>query len=222
MPRIFVSFSTIRKSQTVRKARPQGGLTLLFLVLLTMASCHKTINNLSAIEWKTEKFTPSLIERGGMAVLPVGQSEGIPAETHWLGAELRKDLASTFGKDKIVGPDVVRGYLKDKSVEDILKNLKNKSSPDTVRGIAGLSSLGQKLHVRYLLQTDLRLSEVAGGAEHVRIFGRIWDTTDDEIIWTGYGEARGYVYMFFPAVPASFEKDAAVAVEGLVREIRNS
>jgi hypothetical protein len=187
-----------------------------------MASCHKTINNLSNIEWKTERFSPSLITMGGLAVLPVGQSEGIPAETRWLGSELLKDLALSFGKDKIVGPDVVRGYLKDKAVADLVKNLKKKSSPDTVRGIAGLSSLGQKLHVRYLLQTDLRLSEVSGGAEHVRLFGRIWDTTDDEIIWTGYGEARGYVYMFFPAVPASFEKDAAVAVAGLVREIRKS
>ena len=222
MPRIFDSFLIIRKNRTALKVKNQKRFFLLFLAVFSLASCHKTINNLSTIEWKTEKFTPALIQQGRLAVLPVGQSEGIPAETRWLGTELAKDLSSSFGKEKIVGPDVVSGYLKDKSVSDILKNLKKKSAPDTVRGIMGLSPLGQKLHVRYLLQTDLRLSEVSGGAEHVRLFGRIWDTEDDEIIWTGYGEARGYVYMFFPAVPASFEKDAAVAVKGLVREIKKS
>lgn len=194
----------------------------MFTGFLSLASCHKTINNLSSIAWETARFSPSLILKGKMAVLPVGQSEGIPAETMWLGTELTKDLVQDFGKDQIVGPDVVGVYSKDKAVSDTLKNLKDKSAPDTVRGIMGLSVLGQKLHVRYLLQTDLRLSEVSGGAEHVRLFGRIWDTVDDEIIWTGYGEARGYVYMFFPAVPASFEKDAAVAVKGLVQEIKGS
>jgi TolB-like protein len=219
MPRIFASFLTIRKNRTARKANNPSTIFPLFLILISLSSCHKTINNLSVIEWKTEKFTPSLITNGRLAVLPVGQSEGISSETKWLGAELAKDLASDFGKAQIVAPDVVSGYLKDPSVAGILKNLKKKAAPDTVRGIVGLSPLGQKLHVRYLLQTDLRLSEVSGGAEHVRLFGRIWDTKDDEIIWTGYGEARGYVYMFFPAVPASFEKDAAVAVKGLVKEI---
>ncbi len=220
MPRIFASSLTTRKNRTTLKARTKTLSIALFLSFLSFASCHKTINDLSAIDWVSAKYKPSQITRGGLAVLPVGESEGSPVESQWIGKELASDLSAVFGKDRIVGPDVVLGYGKDKTLAPLLKILKKKTAPDTVRGIMGLNVVGEKLHVRYLLQTDIRLAEVAGGAEHIRIFGRIWDTRSDEIIWSGYGEARGYVYGFFPAVPASFEKDGARAVSGLVKEIR--
>jgi hypothetical protein len=82
-----------------------------------------------------------------------------------------------------------------------------------------LQALSLKLGTRYFLQTDIRISGVEGGAEHVRIFGRLWDSKTKDILWSGYGEARGYVYLFFPAIPASFEKTAYRAVKGLVKRI---
>ena len=93
------------------------------------------------------------------------------------------------------------------------------SSPHSISGTENLEALSLKLDTRYFLQTDIRISGVEGGAEHVRIFGRLWDGKTREIIWSGFGEARGYVYLFFPAVPASFDKTAYRAVEGLVKRI---
>ncbi|MEK7748212.1 MAG: hypothetical protein AAB300_03970 [Nitrospirota bacterium] len=83
----------------------------------------------------------------------------------------------------------------------------------TFKPILGITS------VRFVLQTHLQLAEVAEGATQVAIYGRLWDMEQGDILWEGVGESRGYLFLFAPTVPASFEKAMEVASRGLIRKL---
>jgi len=72
---------------------------------------------------------------------------------------------------------------------------------------------------RFLLQTQLRQVDLAEGATHIQIMGRLWDVEQGDILWEGIGESRGNLFLFFPTVPASFETAMEVASRGLIRKL---
>ncbi len=76
-----------------------------------------------------------------------------------------------------------------------------------------------KKEAHFLLQTELQQVEVVDGATQVRLFGRLWDMEQGDILWEGMGESRGHLFLFFPTVPASFEKTMEVAARGLIRKL---
>ncbi len=73
--------------------------------------------------------------------------------------------------------------------------------------------------VRFVLQTHLQRSEIAEGATHVIMKGRLWDVEQGDILWEGVGESRGHLFLFAPMAPASFEKAMEVAGRGLIRNL---
>lgn len=200
-----------------------------FVIVLFLSSCTKTINtlsdpktinNLSVLTYSSGSFSPELLARDGLAILPVRQNVATPEEKKYIDTLLTEAVGKRFPKMKTISSDGIAKMLKGSKDDKIwLDRLVEGSSPRVVGRVEGIERISKRLGVRYLLQTDIRIAEVAGGAQHIRIFGRIWDGLDKEIVWSGYGEARGYVYLFFPAVPAPFEKDAKVAVKGLVANI---
>ena len=195
-------------------------MLLVVASLLTLVtSCSKTINNLSSTGYSDHKISSGKLTGAGLALLPVRVNAGKKSEAKFIDAVLEKEFAKRFPGIKLIGPVQLARYKKSSVEGKWVSAMVQHSSPHTIRGVDGIRAISRKTGVRYFLQTDIRISDVEGGAEHVRIFGRLWDGKDKEIIWSGYGEARGYVYLFFPAIPAPFEKDAAVAVKGLVREL---
>ncbi|MHB1285114.1 MAG: hypothetical protein ACYCYP_00910 [Leptospirales bacterium] len=188
-------------------------------LLSTVASCSKTINDLSSTAYSEHRITSKQFIQSGLALLPVRVNAGKEPEAKFIDSALEKELSRKIPGIKLVGPGKLGQFKKDSMEGKWVSTMVQHASPYTIRGVDGIQLVSRKLGVRYFLQTDIRISGVEGGAEHVRIYGRLWDGMDKEIIWSGYGEARGYVYGFFPVVPAPFEKDADVAVKGLVRQM---
>lgn len=160
-----------------------------------------------------------MLAKDGIALLPVRQNEATLAEKAFIDASLMDAVKRRFPNVKTVTPAQIEVLVNGSKEKPWVDHLVATASPNVVSRVEGIDRLSKRLGIRYLLQTDIRYAEVAGGAQHVRIFGRLWDGWEKEIVWSGYGEARGYVYLFFPAVPAPFEKDAKVAVNGLVSKL---
>lgn len=184
-----------------------------------VTSCSKTINNLSSTGFIDHEIALKDLVGDGMAVLPVRVNAGKSNEADFIDSELEKKILKRFPGIRLIGPGRILKFQKNSVEGKWVSSMVQHSSPHTIRGVAGMRAIALKMGVRYFLQTDIRISSVEGGAEHVRIYGRLWDGRNKEIVWNGYGEARGYVYMFFPAIPAPFEKNASVAVNGLVNQI---
>jgi hypothetical protein len=171
------------------------------------------------LTYSSKSFSADLLAKDGIALLPVRQNEATPAEKAFIDVSLMDAVKRRFPNVKTVTPAQIDVLVNGSKEKPWLDHLVATASPNVVGRVEGIDRLSKRLGVRYLLQTDIRYAEVAGGAQHVRIFGRLWDGWEKEIVWSGYGEARGYVYLFFPAVPAPFEKDAKVAVNGLVSKL---
>lgn len=181
-------------------------------------SSVKTINDLSTTAFVDHLVSADELEKGGLAILPtrLNMNAGKKPEVRIVENLLNKEVRSQFPGIHIVDYQMINHYSPKSLRKKWIDTLVSHSSPHSIRGSETVQALSLKMGVRYLLQSDIRIADIEGGAEHVRIFGRLWDAKTREIIWSGYGEARGYVYLFFPAVPASFEKAAYRAVKGLV------
>ncbi len=179
----------------------------------------KSINDLSTTSFVDHEVTWKELERGGLAVLPTRVNVGKKAEAQIIENLLNKEIRHRFNGIPLVDFSEIDKFPSKSNRKKWVELLVSHSSPHSIRGTENLQALSVKLGTRYFLQTDIRISGVEGGAEHVRIFGRLWDSKTKDILWSGYGEARGYVYLFFPAVPAPFEKTAYRAVKGLVKRI---
>ncbi|MHB1606344.1 MAG: hypothetical protein ACYCTV_08130 [Leptospirales bacterium] len=207
---------TARKIRILLNTR----VLLLCVGLLSMvAACSKTINNLSSTGFIDREISLKELVSDGMAVLPVRVNAGKSPEADFIDSQLEQSLSKRFPGIRLIGPGKILAFQKNSVEGKWFSGMVEHSSPHTIRGVNGMRTIAKKMGVRYFLQTDIRISSVEGGAEHVRIYGRLWDGRSKEIVWNGYGEARGYVYVFFPAIPAPFEKDASVAVNGLVNQI---
>ncbi len=207
---------------TVQKKRILRSIKALLIaagLLSAVASCSKTINDLSSTAYSEHRITSQQFIHSGLALLPVRVNAGKEPEAKFIDSLLEKELSGKFPGMRLLGSGTLAQFKKDSMEGKWVSSMIQHSSPYTIRGADGIQLVSRKLGVRYFLQTDIRISGIEGGAEHVRIYGRLWDGMDKEIIWSGYGEARGYVYVFFPAIPAPFEKDATVAVKGLITQM---
>ncbi len=79
--------------------------------------------------------------------------------------------------------------------------------------------LPQRFDTPLFLYTELLQVETVEGATQVRILGRLWDAEQGKVLWEATGESRGYVFIFFPMIPASFEKIAEAASRSLIRKL---
>jgi TolB-like protein len=179
----------------------------------------KSINDLSMTSYVDHDVTWNALKSGGLAIFPTRVNVGKKIEAQIIENLLNKEIRRRFAGIHVVDYEEMQRFSSKSKRKKWIEMLVSHSSPHSIRGTENLDALSIKLGVRYFLQTDIRISGVEGGAEHVRIFGRLWDGKTREILWSGYGEARGYVYLFFPAIPASFEKTSYRAIQGLVKRI---
>ncbi|EQD24030.1 MAG: hypothetical protein D084_Lepto4C00624G0003, partial [Leptospirillum sp. Group IV 'UBA BS'] len=190
-------------------------------LLLLLSSCAESINNLSKEIYSAEGFSPASLARGGLAVTPTVAGSGSKEEAATIGRLLDRTLASRMiPPDRLKGESAVGNRLKGDAV---LASLWEKMAPHisahSIRGMTATRSFGRRLGVRFLLETEIQMAEIAGGAEQVRIYARIYDTDKDRIVWEGVGEGRGYEKLVFPSTPATFHVVAETAVKGLVTRL---
>lgn len=130
-----------------------------------------------------------------------------------------KALTEMRQQNVLISPEEGRTKIEANNLGPMFDRLREETSFKRVAEERDVAQLKKIFGTRFLLQTELQQVEVAEGATHVRLQGRLWDIEMGDIIWEGTGESRGYLFLFFPRIPASFEKAVEVASRGLIRRL---
>ncbi|MFY9268679.1 MAG: hypothetical protein WAO55_02895 [Candidatus Manganitrophaceae bacterium] len=120
---------------------------------------------------------------------------------------------------QLISPAEGRERIEAGKLSPALERFQKETSSNKVIAEGDLSKLTGVLGARFLLQTELQQVEIAEGATQVRIGGKLWDTEMGDVVWEGTGESRGYIFLFFPRVPTTFEKAVEVASRGLIKRL---
>jgi hypothetical protein len=192
------------------------GSFLLLGMLLFLASCNDSINNLSAEIYAMGGFSPAALARDGLAIAPVEPGDGTKAEASTLSGLLDSEIGGRLAQDHLLTSAMVQRRLaSDVTLNAEWKVIAPHISAHSIKGMEATRAFTRRLGVRYLLESQIQYAEVGGGAEQVRFFSRIYDLRLHRIVWEGTGESRGYEKLFFPATPAPFLTVARAAVKGL-------
>ncbi len=193
-----------------------SGSVLLFGMLLLLASCNDSINNLSSEIYAMGGFSPAALSRDGMAIAPVVPGDDTKEEASTLSRLLDMELERRLAKGPLLTSDALKKRMaSDAALTAEWKAISPHISAHSIKGMETTRAFTRRLGVRYLLESQIQYAEVGGGAEQVRFFSRIYDSRLHRIVWEGTGESRGYETLFFPATPAPFLTVARSAVKGL-------
>jgi hypothetical protein len=130
-----------------------------------------------------------------------------------------KALTEMREQTSLISPEEGLAKIKEGDLDAFFRKFEKETSFRTVAEERDLSKFRKILGTRFLLQTELQEVAVMEGATQVRIQGRLWDIEMGDVIWEGTGESRGYLFLFFPRVPATFEKAIEVASRGMIRNL---
>lgn len=177
------------------------------------------IDDLSRENYRKGVLFTSNLANETIAILPMtakGDNRHYlqPAESIFYEAltEMREEA-------NLISPKEGLAKIKEGELDDFFRVFEKETSFKKVAEERDLSKFRKILGTRFLLQTELQQVEIMEGATQVRIQGRLWDIEMGDVIWEGTGESRGYLFLFFPRVPATFEKAVEVASRGLIRKL---
>ncbi len=197
----------------------RGGRFLLLLAFFIFAGGCVGIDDLSRESYRKGVLYTSNLPNETVAILPMvarGENRRYlqPAETIFYKAltEMREQMSFLSPKDGLE-------KIKEEELDDFFRVFEKETSFKKVAEERDLSKFRKAFGTRFLLQTELQQVEIMEGATQVRIQGRLWDLEMGDVIWEGTGESRGYLFLFFPRVPATFEKAIEVASRGLIRKL---
>lgn len=194
----------------------KGAMILLMLPLL--AACAG-IDDLSRESYRRGVLYTSDLNSETVVMLPMfarGENRSYlkPAESIFYKAltEMRQQM-------QLVSPQEGVAKMKDEEIYPFFETFQKEASFDEVAQEKDLAQFKKAFPTRFLLQTELQEVAVIEGATQVRIRGRVWDIEMGDVIWEGTGESRGYLFLFFPRTPATFEKAIETASRGLIRKL---
>ncbi|MDA8028108.1 MAG: hypothetical protein M0Z25_03900 [Nitrospiraceae bacterium] len=193
-------------------------VSILFLLL---SSCADSINNLSKEIYSAEGFSPVLLAKGKTALTPTIPGSGTTQEAETIGTLLDRAMKKHFTQPgALMEESSVSDQIRhDSALASLWTQMAPHISAHSIRGMTATRIFAQRLGVRYLFETQIQMAEIAGGAEQVRVYARIYDTKQERIVWEGVGEGRGYEKLVFPSTPATFRIVADTAVKGLVDKL---
>lgn len=189
------------------------------LVLIGWASGCATIDDLSSETFRQPDLREQELRIGTVAALPLlanGGSRG------YLGSGSRvfaETLAQQWTGRNVLLPDEAVDRIKTSGAEPVWRTVAAQYRSNLVPEEGPLNELASSAGARFLLLTELESVELAEGATHVKLTGRLWDADTGRVIWEATGRGRGYVFLFFPWAPSSFEKTMGVASRGLLRQL---
>lgn len=191
---------------------------LLFISGLLLFGCVG-IDDLSREEYRRGVLYTNNLSTETIAVMPMVGRGANRDYAKTAEAIFYKALTEMRQQTHLISPEEGRARIEASNLSPLLENLRGETSFKRVAEERSVAELKKILGTRFLLQTELQQVEVAEGATQVRIQGRLWDIEMGDIIWEGTGESRGYLFLFFPRIPASFEKAAEVASRGLIKRL---
>jgi hypothetical protein len=177
------------------------------------------IDDLSRENYRKGVLYTSNLSKESIAILPmVAKGDN----RHYLSSAesiFYKSLTEMREQTNLISPQEGLVKIKEGDLDDFFRVFEKETSFKKVAEERDLSRFRKILGTRFLLQTELQQVEIMEGATQVRIQGRLWDIEMGDVIWEGTGESRGYLFLFFPRVPATFEKAIEVASRGLIKKL---
>lgn len=192
--------------------------SLFFIFGLLFFGCVG-IDDLSREDYRRGVLYTSNLSTETIAVMPMIGRGANRDYTKTAEKIFFRALTEMRQQTQLISPEEGRKKIEANQLGPLLERLKKETSFKKVAEEKDVAELKKVFGTRFLLQTELQQVEVIEGATHVRLQGRLWDIEMGDIIWEGTGESRGYLFLFFPRVPASFEKAAEVASRGLIKRL---
>lgn len=197
----------------------RGVISIVLFALLFMEGGCVGIDDLSRENYRKGVLYTSNLSKETIAILPMvakGDNRRYlePAESIFY-----KALTEMREQGNLISPQEGLTKIKEGDLDDFFRRFEKETSFKTVAEERDLTKFRKILGTRFLLQTELQEVAVMEGATQVRIQGRLWDIEMGDVIWEGTGESRGYLFLFFPRAPATFEKAIEVASRGLIRNL---
>lgn len=192
--------------------------SLFFIFGLLFFGCVG-IDDLSREDYRRGVLYTSNLSTETIAVMPMIGRGANRDYTKTAEKIFYRALTEMRQQTQLISPEEGRNKIEANQLGPLLERLKKETSFKKVAEEKDVAQLKKVFGTRFLLQTELQQVEVVEGATHVRLQGRLWDIEMGDIIWEGTGESRGYLFLFFPRVPASFEKAAEVASRGLIKRL---
>lgn len=192
--------------------------SLFFIFGLLFFGCVG-IDDLSREDYRRGVLYTSNLSTETIAVMPMIGRGANRDYTKTAEKIFYRALTEMRQQTQLISPEEGRNKIEANRLGPLLERLKKETSFKKVAEEKDVAELKKVFGTRFLLQTELQQVEVIEGATHVRLQGRLWDIEMGDIIWEGTGESRGYLFLFFPRVPASFEKAAEVASRGLIKRL---
>lgn len=193
--------------------------TSLFLIFGLLFFGCVGIDDLSREDYRRGVLYTSNLSTETIAVMPMIGRGANRDYTKTAEKIFYRALTEMRQQTQLISPEEGRNKIEANRLGPLLERLKKETSFKKVAEEKDVAELKKVFGTRFLLQTELQQVEVIEGATHVRLQGRLWDIEMGDIIWEGTGESRGYLFLFFPRVPASFEKAAEVASRGLIKRL---
>ncbi len=184
--------------------------TLLFVSSMTACT---GVNDLSREDYRRGILLIEPVAATKIVVLPMRAPRANRDYVRAAETILIRSLTEMRGQNgqlQIVPPDESR---------DVPEALFGGATADRAVFESDMEALMARFGTPFFLQTELAQVEMVEGATQVRIRGRLWDVEAGDILWEASGESRGYVFLFFPTVPAGFERIAEAASRGLIRKM---
>jgi hypothetical protein len=192
--------------------------SLFFIFGLLFFGCVG-IDDLSREDYRRGVLYTSNLSTETIAVMPMIGRGANRDYTKTAEKIFFRALTEMRQQTQLISPEEGRNKIEANQLGPLLERLKKETSFKKVAEEKDVAELKKVFGTRFLLQTELQQVEVIEGATHVRLQGRLWDIEMGDIIWEGTGESRGYLFLFFPRIPASFEKAAEVASRGLIKRL---
>lgn len=192
--------------------------SLFFILGLLFFGCVG-IDDLSREDYRRGVLYTNNLSTETIAVMPMIGRGANRDYTKTAEKIFYRALSEMRQQTQLISPEEGRNKIEANQLGPLLERLKKETSFKKVAEEKDVAELKKIFGTRFLLQTELQQVEVIEGATQVRLQGRLWDIEMGDIIWEGTGESRGYLFLFFPRVPASFEKAAEVASRGLIKRL---
>ncbi|NKE70695.1 hypothetical protein [Candidatus Manganitrophus noduliformans] len=193
--------------------------TFLFFIFGFLFFGCVGIDDLSREDYRRGVLYTSSLSTETIAVMPMVGRGANRDYTKTAEKIFYRALTEMRQQTQLISPEEGRARVEASNLGPLLERLKKELSFKKVAEEKDVAELKKVFGTRFLLQTELQQVEVIEGATHVRLQGRLWDIEMGDIIWEGTGESRGYLFLFFPRIPASFEKAAEVASRGLIKRL---
>lgn len=157
-----------------------------------------TLVDTSCPGYKSQHFSRSNIETGGIAIMPVLGGDDKEQYRRPMGEALYNELSSTFGRNNVVhSQNVIRVLNEHDLAEEYSSALRNYQHTGIISG-GLINNVGNVLGVDYLLYTRLLASReteyIQTGQSIQRINidelfvqSQIWDASLGDVVWEGKG-----------------------------------